>query len=189
MPATRFEGRTDVFADWAWQSLVVTGGCSIVLGVVLAVWPGKSATVAGTLFGLVLVASAAVQLVVAFGARISTPLKLAEAASAIIALGLAAWTFSSGESVALLSLWIGMGWVVRGIVLAIVGVWSEQFQGAGRLELVGLATLVVGVIIVVIPYESMTALSVSVGLLTVVLGVSEMLLGARVERGAEPSVV
>ncbi|MVU78606.1 DUF308 domain-containing protein [Nocardia sp. ET3-3] len=184
MPAHRIEGRTEVFPDWAWQSLVVTGGCSAMLGVVLAVWPDKSVTVAGILFGLVLVASAAMQLVVAFGARIRTALKVLEVASAIIALGLAAWSFSSGESVALLSIWIGMGWTVRGIVLAIVAVWSEQFQGAGRLELVGLATMAAGLVVVVVPFESMTTLSIAVGLLTIALGVSEILLGARLEREA-----
>ncbi|MEC3917618.1 DUF308 domain-containing protein [Nocardia sp. CDC160] len=184
MPANRIEGRTDVFADWAWQSLVVTGGCSVIVGVVLAVWPDKSVTVAGILYGLVLLASAAVQFIVAFGAHISTPLKWLEAASGLIALGLAAWSFSSGEWVALLSLWIGMGWLVRGIAQAIVGVWSERFQGAGRLEVVGLATMVAGAGVVVAPFDTLGAMSVLVGLLTVALGVSEVLLGARVERGA-----
>ncbi|MTE16304.1 HdeD family acid-resistance protein [Nocardia aurantiaca] len=182
MPANRIEGRTDVFADWAWQSLVVTGGCSVVLGAVMAVWPDKSQTVAGILYGLVLLASAAMQLVIAFGARIATALKVLEVASAIIALVLAAWAFNSGEWVALLSLWIGMCWVLRGIVQALVGVWSEQYAGAGRLELVGLLTLAAGVIVAVVPFETLAALSIAVGLMTMALGVSEILLGARVER-------
>ncbi|MFE2998142.1 DUF308 domain-containing protein [Nocardia sp. NPDC059246] len=182
MPANRIEGRTDVFADWAWQSLVVTGGCSVVLGVVMTVWPDKSQTVAGILYGLTLVASSAVQFVVAFGARIGTALKVLEVVSAIIALVLAAWAFTSGEWVALLSLWIGMAWVVRGIVQAIVGVWSEQFAGAGRLEVVGLLTLAAGVVVGVVRFESLTSLSIVVGPLTIALGVSEILLGVRVER-------
>ncbi|WKY55860.1 DUF308 domain-containing protein [Nocardia seriolae] len=163
---------------------MVTGGCSVILGVVLAVWPDKSVTVAGILYGLVLVASAAVQLIVAFGAHVGTALKVLEVASAIIALGLAAWSFNSGESVAFLALWIGMGWAVRGIVQAIVGVWSEQFAGAGRQEVVGLITLVLGVVIAVVPFTTMPALSFSVGLFTIALGVSEIGLGARSERRA-----
>ncbi|AYF78070.1 DUF308 domain-containing protein [Nocardia yunnanensis] len=183
MSATRIQGRTEVFADWAWQSLVVTGGCSILLGIVLAVWPDKSVTIAGILYGLVLIATAAVQAVIAFGARIGNPLKALEVASAILALALAASCFGSGESVALLSLWVGMGWTVRGIALAIVAVWSEQFQGAGRLELVGLATMIGGVAVAAIPFVSMTTLSITTGLLVIVLGVSEILLGARLQRG------
>ncbi|MGV9838007.1 DUF308 domain-containing protein [Nocardia niigatensis] len=188
MPANRIEGRTDVFADWAWQSLVVTGGCSMALGVVMAVWPDKSESVAGILYGLTLVASAAVQLVMAFGARITTTLKVLEFVSAAIALMLATWAFTSGEWVALLSLWIGMAWVVRGIVQALVGVWSEQYAGAGRLEVVGLLTVAGGLVVAVVPFGSLTSLSIVVGLLTIALGISEILLGARIERGTVETV-
>ncbi|GAB2541090.1 DUF308 domain-containing protein [Nocardia heshunensis] len=182
MPANRIEGRTDVFADWAWQSLVVTGGCSVILGIVLMAWPDKSETVAGILFGLILMATAAVQLIVAFGAHIGTPLRAVEVASAILALALAFSSFRSGDSVPLLSLWVGMGWTVRGIVAAIVAVWSEQFQGSGRQELVGLATMVVGVAVAAAPFVSMTTLSITIGLALLALGASEILLGARVTR-------
>ncbi|MGW4243098.1 DUF308 domain-containing protein [Nocardia sp. NPDC004722] len=182
MPANRIEGRTDVFADWAWQSLVVTGGCSVVLGLVLIAWPDKSESVAGILYGLALTATAAVQLIVAFGAHIATPLRMVEVASAILALALAISSFRSGDSVALLSLWVGMGWTVRGIVAAIVAVWSEQFQGSGRQELVGLGTMVAGVAIAAAPFVSMTTLSITVGLAIIALGASEILLGARVIR-------
>lgn len=188
MPANRIEGRSEVFADWAWQSLVVTGGCSVVLGVVLAVWPDKSWTVADILFGLVLLASAAFQLVMAFGARMSTPLKWLEVVSAAVALLLAFWTLDGGAWVSLLSLWIAIGWVLRGIVQAIVGVWSEQYAGAGRLEFVGLATVAAGVGIAVASFETLPALAVAVGLLTIALGVSEIALGLRVEPRAVESV-
>ncbi|MEU1203839.1 DUF308 domain-containing protein [Nocardia sp. NPDC005825] len=181
MPANRIEGRSEVFADWAWQSLVVTGGCSVVLGVVLAVWPDKSWQVAGILFGLVLLATAAFQLVMAFGARIHTALKWLEVSSAVVSLVLALWTLDGGEWVSLLSLWIGIGWVLRGIVQAIVGVWSEEYAGAGGLELIGLATVAAGVGVAVAPFTTLPPLSITVGLLTVALGVSEIAIGLRVQ--------
>lgn len=187
MPTNRIEGRTAVFADWAWQTLLVVGVCSVALGLTVMVWPDKSVTVAGTLFGLVLVATTAVQWIVAFGARIPGALKLLEFVSGCLAGVLAFYCFGSGEWVPLLAMWIGMGWMIRGVVQAIVAAWSDELAGAGRQEVVGLATTVVGIVVAVGP-SSMIALSVTVGLFTVALGATEILLAVRVERNAEEVV-
>ncbi|MFI6865811.1 DUF308 domain-containing protein [Nocardia sp. NPDC050406] len=188
MPTNRIEGRTAVFADWAWQTLLVVGVCSVVLGLTLAVWPAKSVTVAGTLFGLVLVATAAVQWIVAFGANIPTALKLLEFASGLLAALLAYHCFSSGAWVLLLAMWIGMGWMIRGVVQAIVAAWSDELAGTGRQEVIGLATTAVGLVIAVGPFSSLTTLSVAVGLLTVALGATEIGTAVRLERTEDPII-
>ncbi|GAB4586001.1 HdeD family acid-resistance protein [Nocardia sp. IFM 10818] len=188
MPTTRIEGRTAVFADWAWQALLVTGVCSVALGLVLLAWPGKTETVAGTLSALVLLSSAAVQWIVAFGTRISTPLKVLEFGSGTVALLLGLWCFDSGQWVLLLALWIGMGWMIRGVVQAIVGAWSEEFAGAGRQEVVGLCTTVMGIVVAVVPFGSMMALALAVGPYLILLGISEILTAARVDRGAVQAI-
>ncbi|NNH68884.1 DUF308 domain-containing protein [Nocardia uniformis] len=182
MPTNRIEGRTAVFADWAWQTLLVVGVCSVVLGLTVAVWPGKSIDVAGALFGLVLAATAAVQWIVAFGARLPTALRIMEFGSGLLAILLAYHCFGSGEWIPLLAMWIGMGWMIRGVVQAIVAAWSDELAGAGRQELVGLTTTVVGIVVAVGPFSTLTALSVVVGLFTIALGAAEILTAVRVER-------
>ncbi|MBF6180745.1 Uncharacterized conserved protein [Nocardia otitidiscaviarum] len=188
MPTNRIEGRTAVFAEWAWQTLLVIGVCSAVLGLATAVWPNKSTTVAGTLFGLVLLATAAVQAIVAFGANIPTALRFLEFFSALLAAALAYWCFGSGEWVPLLGMWVGMGWMARGVVLALVAAWSDELAGAGRQEAVGLTTTVVGIAVAVVPFQSIATLSVVVGLFTLALGVSEVLTAVRLERTADQIV-
>lgn len=182
MPTNRIEGRTAVFADWAWQTLLVVGVCSVVLGLTVAVWPNKTTDVAGALFGLVLVATAAVQWIVAFGAHIPTALRIVEFASGLLAVVLAIYCFGSGEWVLLLGLWIGMGWMIRGVVQAIVAAWSDELAGAGRQELIGLATTVVGIVVAIGPFSAMTSLSIAVGLFTIALGAAEIVTAVRVER-------
>ncbi len=177
-----------MFADWAWQALLVTGICSVLLGITMAVWPDKTVTVAGTLCGLVLLATAGAQFVVAFGARIATPLRVMEFASGAAAVVLALWCFNSGQWVLLLALWIGMGWMTRGVVQAIVGAWSEEFDGAGRQEVVGLVTTAVGLVVAVGPFDSLTSLSVGVGLFVIALGASEIFTATRIERSAGAAV-
>ncbi|WP_169815587.1 DUF308 domain-containing protein [Nocardia inohanensis] len=179
MPTNRIEGRITVFADWAWQALLVSGACSVLLGVVTVVWPNKSDTVLGILAGLVLLATAAVQLVVAFGANIATPLKVLEFAAGAAAFVLALWSFSSGQWISLLSLWIGMGWMVRGIAQAIAGAWSEQHAGSGRQEVLGLVTAALGMILAIGPFQTPTAFSIAVGFCVAALGVSEILTAAQ----------
>lgn len=179
MPANRIEGRTDVFADWAWQALLVSGACSVVLGAVVLAWPDKSETISGTLFGLVLVATAATQFVVAFGAHIAGGLKWLEFFGGALALLLAVWCFGSGQWVVLLALWTGLGWMIRGILQAIVAAWSERFAGAGRQEIIGLLTMIAGLVVALGLFESMTALSIVGGVCTMALGVSEIMMAAR----------
>lgn len=181
MPTNRIEGRTAVFADWAWQALLVSGTCSVLAGVVLAVWPNKSEMLAGILAGLVLLASAGAQFIVAFGARISTPLKVLEFFAGVAAALLGIWCFDSGQWVLLLALWIGMGWMIRGVAQAIVAAWSNDLEGAGWHEIVGLVTTVVGLVIAIGPFDTMTAFSVAVGVFTVALGATEIMTAARVE--------
>ncbi|MGV9409503.1 DUF308 domain-containing protein [Nocardia sp. NPDC003693] len=187
MPTNRIEGRTAVFADWAWQALIISGICTIATGVALTVWPNKSEVAMGVLAALILLGSAAAQFIVAFGAQIPTGLKVIEALSGAVALLLAIWCFDSGQWVLLLALWIGMGWMIRGVVLAIVAAWSNEYVGSGVQEGVGLATAAAGMVVAVGPFRSDTAFAVTVGLLTILVGASELVAAARVERGvAEP---
>ncbi|MBL1077030.1 DUF308 domain-containing protein [Nocardia sp. 2] len=187
MPTNRIEGRTSVFADWAWQALLVVGVCSVLLGVALIAWPNKSEELSGALAGLVLGATAAVQLIVAFGANIAGGLRVLEFFAGVVALLLAIWSFGSGQWVLLLALWIGMGWMIRGVVQAITAAWTD-FPGSWRPEVVGLGTAAAGMVVAVGPFGSSTAFSVSVGLLTIALGVSEVCSAARLERTVPETV-
>ena len=174
-----------MFARWAWQAMLVVGICSVVLGVVLAAWPNKSVYAADTLFGLCLLLSAAAQLVLAFGARIHPVLKWLVFGSGALAVLLAVWCFSSGGWILLLALWTGIGWMIRGIMQAIVAVWSDDLPGTVRLEAFGLATLVMGIVVVVAPFDSVDLLGVAVGLWLIVLGGMEADSAVRVQRGEE----
>jgi uncharacterized membrane protein HdeD (DUF308 family) len=49
------EGPLQTLARSAWQSVLVTGLLSVILGVMILVWPGKTLLVAGVIFGIYLV--------------------------------------------------------------------------------------------------------------------------------------
>ncbi len=182
MPLLRVTGRTDLFAGDAWQAAFAVGCVSVGLGVAMLVWPDKSVRVSELLFGLCLVLVAAWQFVVTFRAHIGRGLRILQLITALLTVLLAVWCVQSGDWVSLLALWVGMGWAIHGIVQAIVAVWSPQLPDSGRQEVVGLGTLVAGLTVIVWPIETVAALSVLVGFLSIVLGGVQIRTAARIGR-------
>ncbi|MBB5916404.1 uncharacterized membrane protein HdeD (DUF308 family) [Nocardia transvalensis] len=184
MPTLRVAGRTDVFAGGAWQAALAIGVATVGLGVVILFWPDKTEQVAGLLFGACLLLTAVWQLMIAFRARVSGGLRALEFLTALIALLLAAWCLRSGDWVAVLALWIGIGWAVHGIVQAIVAVWSDDLPHAGRVEFYGLLTVLAGVLLVIWPINTLAGLAVPVGLGQIFLGGTEIRVAVRLDRAA-----
>lgn len=182
MPTLRVAGRTDVFTGDAWQMACAIGCASIGTGVLMLVWPDKSVRVAELLLGVTLLWTAAWQFTVAFRARIRGGLKAVEFVSGLLSILLALWCMRSGDWVALLAMWVGMGWMIRGIVQAIVAAWSPDLPKSGRREGYGVATVLAGLIVVVWPIDTIAALSVLVGVCLILLGAMEIRLAVRVRR-------
>lgn len=184
MPTLRLAGRTDLFAGDAWPVALAIGMGSVVLGVLILSWPGKSVPVAGALFGACLVLSALWQLTVAFRARIAGGLRLLEFGTALLALLLAMWCLRSGDWPSVLALGVGMGWVAHGVVQAVVAVWTDDMPHGGRFELYGVLVVAAGVLLMIWPIETLTALSIPVGLGQIALGAIEIQAALRLDRAA-----
>lgn len=182
MPTFRVAGRTDVFIGEAWQAALAIGCTSVVLGVVMMVWPGNSIWMSELLFGIAMLLTAAWQMVLAFRGRIRTGLKILEFGTALVAVLLAMWCMRSGDWVSLVALWVGLGWVIRGIVQATVAVWSDKLPGAGRQEIAGLLTLLAGLAVIIWPIDTLDALAVLAGVCLILLGISEIRIATRIAR-------
>ncbi|MBY8863271.1 DUF308 domain-containing protein [Nocardia sp. CA2R105] len=182
MPTFRVAGRTDVYIGEAWQAALAIGCTSVVLGVVMMVWPGNSIWMSELLFGIAMLLTAAWQMVLAFRGRIRTGLKILEFGTALVAVLLAMWCMRSGDWVSLVALWVGLGWVIRGIVQATVAVWSDQLPGTGRQEIAGLLTLLAGLAVIIWPIDTLDALAVLAGVCLILLGISEIRIATRIAR-------
>ncbi|MEU4342043.1 DUF308 domain-containing protein [Nocardia sp. NPDC023852] len=184
MPETEVEGRTEPLAGGARQTVLVAGACAMIMGVALAVWPHKSLPTAEMLCGAYLLLHGVLQMIVALGARFATALRVLVFVSGVLSALLAALCFAGGNSAQLLSLWIGSAWAIRGICHATVAVWVDDLRGRGRQEVFGLATMMLGVIVGVLPSDSLNALGWAIGLCLIVIGSTEVLGVAVVRRGA-----
>ncbi|WP_227999806.1 HdeD family acid-resistance protein [Nocardia australiensis] len=168
-------GRSGVPTRRARPAAVMVGGCTVVLGAIIAMWPHKSVDIAGLLFGLYLVLSGVLQVIVAVSARFAMALRILVFVSGVLSWFLALLCFTSGDLVLLLGMWVGLGWTIRGVVQATVAVWTDEQLEAGKQELFGLFTVVLGIALIVVPYDSLENMAKVAGGCLIVMGALEIL--------------
>ncbi|WP_027345225.1 HdeD family acid-resistance protein [Hamadaea tsunoensis] len=136
-----------------WRSTGVTGGItSIILGLVLLVWPGQTLLVFASLLAIGLILLGLVRLVGAFTSKGVTGKARAwrGLTGAVYLIAGILVLFNLGKSVKFLVILVGILWVISGL--------SEMISGFGRPAgdkaptiFIGLLNLVFGVIILVWP--------------------------------------
>lgn len=179
-------GPLGVLAGAAWQALLVAGLASLVLGVLVLVWPGASLFVAGVLFGLYLLFSGVMQLVAAFGTHASTALRVMAFISGTLSILLGLFCFKGAtQSILLLALWIGIGWLFRGITQTVAAASDPGMPARGWQVFLGIVNALAGVVLIVSPLESAAVLTVLVGVWLLVVGAVEIVTAFRVRSRAK----
>ena len=129
---TVFEGPLQQLARSAWQLLLLIGITSVALGVIVLAWPGKTLLVAGVLFGIYLVVSGVGYMFAAFGTHAGAAMRVLAFLTGAVSLVLGFFCFRDKfEAVALLALWIGIGWVFRGMTLLASALSFDHLPGRG----------------------------------------------------------
>lgn len=156
---------------------MLTGVLSVILGVLVLVWPGKSILVAAVLFGAYLLVSGIAQVIFAFSLHVAAGgrvlLFISGAASLILAV-LAFRHFGQGYAVLLLAIWIGVGFIFRGVATTVSAISEPGVPGRGWNIFFGVITLIAGIIVIASPFESIVTLALVVGIWLIVIGVMEI---------------
>jgi uncharacterized membrane protein HdeD (DUF308 family) len=165
-----------------WTSMILFGLTAVILGVVILVWPGKSILVAAVLFGVYLVLSGVVLVLLAFsepvaGAGIRFLNFISGAASVILGV-LAFRHFDEGYwAILLLAIWIGIGFILRGVAATGVAISDRQFPGRGWTIFFGVISMIAGIVVLAYPFDSIVTLALVVGIWLIILGVMEIISG------------
>ncbi|MCW2593338.1 MAG: hypothetical protein JWQ86_5765 [Mycobacterium sp.] len=160
-------------------SAILFGLLTVILGVALLVWPGPSILVAAGLFGVYLVMSGVAMVVLAFspisaGSRF---LNFISGALSVI-LGILAFRhFGQGYAVLLLAIWIGIGFIFRGVTAVAFQFGDRGIPGRGWAIFFGIISIIAGVVVLAYPFDSIVTLALVVGVWLVILGVVEMISG------------
>lgn len=174
-PEPPFEGPLHALSQAAWQVVLVTGIASLILGVLVLIWPGSTLRATGVLFGLYLLVSGVFQLVSAFGTHRTTSLRVLGFISGALSILLGLFCFRGPmQSLLLLALWIGIGWLIRGITQTLAAASDSSMPARGWQIFLGVVTFLGGVVLIVSPFESVFVLTIVGGVWLVVVGIVEI---------------
>ncbi|WP_052863057.1 HdeD family acid-resistance protein [Streptomyces niger] len=162
-------------ANAGWQFLLTAGLATIALGVVILAWTGETLRVIGVLFGIYLLVTGVFQLAAAFGTHVPGHLRALHFLTGALSVLLGLICFRGTlQSLLLLALWIGFSWLVRGIMMTVATVSAKAVPARGWTLFYGIISMLAGIVLIVSPLTSIAALTLTVGILAIVLGVVEV---------------
>ncbi|MFJ2770747.1 HdeD family acid-resistance protein [Streptomyces sp. NPDC087300] len=170
----------------AWQYVLVSGVLALVMGVLALVWPGATLLVAGAFFGAYLLVGGIFQIVAAFGTHVSGAMRVLAFISGALGILLGLFCFRGAmQSILLLALWIGIGWLFKGITLTIAAVSDPDMPARGWQAVTGIVSVIAGCVLIVSPFDSVAILTVLGGCMLIAVGVAEIVTALQIRRRAK----
>ena len=170
---------------WKWK--LVAGLLTIVLGGIVLAWPGPTILVASTLFGVYLLLTGFTELFLAFtlprSAATRVLLFISGALSLILAI-LSFRHFGDAYAILLLSIWIGIGFIFQGVSEVAVSIGEQNLSGRGWYAVLGVVSVIAGLVVLVWPFDSIVMLVIVTGVLLVVMGVVQMVQAFQIRKDA-----
>ncbi len=171
-----------------WKSELISGVLAVLLGIAVFAWPGISILVAGIFFGAYLLVTGIAQVVMAFSLHVSAGgrvLLFVSGAAALILAVLAFRHFGEGYAILLLAIWIGVGFVFRGVATTVAAISDPTLPGRGWNIFVGVISLIAGVVVIASPFESIVTLAKVIGVWLIVIGVFEVVTAFGIRKAAK----
>jgi uncharacterized membrane protein HdeD (DUF308 family) len=160
-----------------WKSTLVSGILALTLGVLVLLLPGDSIVIAAILFGIYLLVTGIAQVVMAFSLHVSAGGRvlcfISGAASLVLAV-LCFRHFGQGYAILLLAIWIGVGFIFRGVATSISAISDPTLPGRGWQIFLGVISLLAGIVMIGSPFESLAILTPIVGIWLIVIGAFEI---------------
>ncbi|MFI0469903.1 MULTISPECIES: HdeD family acid-resistance protein [Saccharopolyspora] len=176
----------DRLAKLAWESVLVVGLCSLVVGVLALVWPRATLIVIGVLFGVYLLVSGVLQIVAAFGTHVTAAIRVLAFISGALSILLGLLCFRGEmQSILFLGLWIGIGWLFRGVTQTTASIADRAMPARGWQIFMGIVTALAGIVLMVSPLASVALLVLFGGFWLVVLGIVEIITAFRIRSAAK----
>ena len=160
-----------------WKSMLAWGVSTLILGVVILVWPGISILAAAVLFGIYLVLSGIAQIYAAFAFDVSGGSRVLFFISGALSLVLAVFAFrefSHGSAIWLLAIWIGVGFIFQGVAETSVAISYKELPGRGWHIFMGVLSVIAGLIVLAWPFDSILVLAIVTGAWLVVIGITQI---------------
>ncbi|HYO01530.1 MAG TPA: HdeD family acid-resistance protein [Mycobacterium sp.] len=166
-----------------WKTAAVSGVLAIALGVAIVAWPAISIAVAAIFFGAGLLLTGIQQVFFAFSLDVSAGGRVLLFISGAASLILAIMAFRHlYDAVLLLAIWIGVGFIFRGVATTVSAISDPTLPGRGWNIFVGIISLIAGVVVLASPFDSIGTLAFVVGIWLIVIGVMEVISAIAIRR-------
>lgn len=164
---------------------MVSGILALLLGVLVIVVPTTVLIVTVIFFGAYLLVTGIWQVVLAFSMQVSTSRRLLLFISGAASLVLAVMClFSLDNALTLLAIWIGIGFIFRGVATASAAISDPTLPGRWWEVFVGVISLLAGIVMLAAPLESLETLTTVVGIWFIVIGVFEIITSFGIKKAA-----
>ena len=160
-----------------WRSALALGVLTLGLGAVVLIWPGDSIVVASAVFGVYLLVAGIAQAIAAFAVDMSTATRILYFISGALSVVLGYFAFrdfNNGAAVWMMAIWIGVGFIFRGVTATALAIDVPALPARGWYIFVGILTVIAGVVTLVWPISSIVALAIVGGAWLVVVGITEV---------------
>jgi uncharacterized membrane protein HdeD (DUF308 family) len=158
-----------------WKSTLLSGILSLTLGILVYLLPERSIVVAAALFGIYLLVTGAAQVFFAFTLHVSAGGRVLSFISGALSLVLAVLCFRHfGDAIVLLAIWIGIGFIFRGVATTISAISDPHLPGRGWQIFLGAVSLLAGLVMLGSPLETLEILTLVVAIWLIVIGVFEI---------------
>ena len=168
-----------------WKAALASGILAVILGALILGWPGISVLVASVLFGVVLLALGCAQVFFGLATDVSAGGRILLFLSGAVSLILAVLTFRHfGDALAvlLLAIWVGIGFILRGVSITVSAIGDPLMSGRGWQIFFGVISVIAGTILIAVPFASILTLAIVVGVSLIVLGVFEIVSAFKMRR-------
>jgi uncharacterized membrane protein HdeD (DUF308 family) len=163
-----------------WKFAMTWGVLTVVLGALILVWPGTSILIASTLFGVYLLLSGFAGVAMAFTLPESAGMRILLFISGVLSVILALLcfrNFGDPAPILLLSIWIGVSFIAQGVSIVAVAISYKELPARGWYVVLGVLSVIAGVVMLVWPWDSIVVLTLVVGFWLVVMGIIEIVRG------------
>jgi uncharacterized membrane protein HdeD (DUF308 family) len=168
-------------ASAAWPAFMSAGIASIVVGVILLVWPKETLTVVAVLIGIALIVAGVMRLMDGFTSHeASGGKRVVSVVIGLLAAVLGLYCIRHYHfTITALAIIVGLFWVIHGIADIAVGLFVGKFPGRGFTVVTGVLSLFAGVIVLFWPAISITVLVVVIGIWLIIYGILAAILGVK----------
>jgi uncharacterized membrane protein HdeD (DUF308 family) len=176
----------DLFRRWWSRSALLGGVVSIVLGIILLVWPEETLVVVAVLLGISLIVAGVAGLAQAIFAPEATTggLRVLKAIGGLLYLIAGVFLVRHAFiTVAIMAALIGIAWLVTGVV-EVFSAFSYGVSGWYRVSAfaLGILSILAALVVLIWPTPSLTTLVWLAGLWLLILGIAQVIVGIRALR-------